>query len=124
MTEQTNKLYLLIKKAVKEVIKEELSSIIKETISTTASSINEIQNKPTPIRESAPPTRINSNVPRSAKQRVFFDDDSRLDEVGQAIGQGRFNVNDLKSFVGPDVEDEFADVSDAEIDALINKVTR
>jgi len=121
MTEQTSKLYLLIKKAVKEVIKDELSLIIREVITSTASSINEIQNKSNQIREQVSP-RINHNIPKSAKQRVFLDD--RLDEVGQAIGQGKFSVDDLKSFVGPDVEDEFADISDADIDALINKVTR
>lgn len=122
--EKSNKLFTLMKAAVREVIKEELSVIIKAVISESA---NTFRNT---ISESAVPPRPfkKSNV----SQRVHYNDTTttiddktaKLDESANKIRQGNFNLNDLKNIVSEDInaDDPIGDVTSDQVDAFMNKV--
>ena len=131
---KANKLILLLKSAIREVIKEELSLIIKETIQTTAQSLNEVNkyiNIPSTLPSPPPHRGISDGNRKPASQRVFFEDsaplpDIKLNEAAEQISTGRYDINTLKNFVGEDhpENEDFKVISDADVDNLINKFSR
>ena len=130
---KANKLILLLKSTIREVIKEELSLIIKETIQTTAQSLIEVTkytNIPSPPHTPATRRDIGNPNRKPASQRVFFDDstvnsniDNKLTETAEQISTGRYDINTLKNFVSEDHPEnaDFKGISDADVDNLINK---
>lgn len=110
----------LIKTATREVIKEELSSIIKEVMKGTASVIAEASN--TSMHSRTPP--VPARNPTSVKDRVFQNGDDdfvkpKVTEAAQRIGSGNFNLSDLQEMVGTD-HPEDPDFEGLNTDSLIN----
>lgn len=133
----------LLKTAVREVLKEELASILKTTISETINSTSKIlkeevlqspslekNNSHTGIYNTTPGTPFSPRRTPAAN-RIFFEDDpvstnnsnnAELDESAKRIGSGKFSINDLKNIVTEDtVNDPLAGITGDHVEMFIQK---
>lgn len=136
MNEKTNKLKLLIKQAIREVLKEELSVIIKEVMTNTAKLVNINENQVRAVNSNLKKANHLGRSSTPASQRVFLEEpinsgDEYLGDVmlspimesaAKKISTGKFDTKSLSEFVsiGPDADPDFADIGDDAVDNLIN----
>lgn len=120
-TNQTkkDKLLYLFKEAVRSVIKEELSGIIKTVMVETSTVVNSKR-----IPEMKNPAA--AEISEYTKKRVFTESDSystpEIISAANKIRENKFNINDLKNIVSEEtIADPLAGISDSDVDAFINK---